>query len=154
MQISNADVISRSAGRSPEILGWLGVIPFAALTLLQVFGPAGLRPAAATALVDYGAIILSFMGGAQWGLAVGDAGDGDGRAKLRYGVSVVPALVGFASTFAPPAPALVVLAVGFAALLAYDLWTIRQHLAPAWYGALRTRLSAAVLACLSVAVLL
>jgi Protein of unknown function (DUF3429) len=151
VQMSSTESIERSPGRLPQILGWMGVIPFAGLALVQVLGPVGLRPTAMIALVGYGAIILSFMGGAQWGLSVGRAPVDNGR-DVRYAVSVVPALVGYAATFMPAKLALVMLIAGFAALLAYDLWTVRKHLAPAWYGTLRTHLSTAVIACLSIAV--
>lgn len=132
--------------RSASLLGWAGVLPFAGLSALAATGLQPPLPVApATALVGYGAIILSFMGGAQWGLAVRS------RAGLRgYAASVLPALLAWPCLALPPAPALAGLMAGFAGLLAYDLWTVRRGEAPAWYGRLRVRLTGAVLLLLAV----
>jgi hypothetical protein len=95
-------------------------------------------------LLTYGAVILSFMGGVQWGLAVASGGS-DLR---RYGISVVPALLAWLGLYLGALNGLLVVAAAFAALLAYDLWTVRRGEAPAWYGRLRVRLTVAVLAML------
>jgi hypothetical protein len=75
--------------RPALLLGWAGVIPFAAFafaTALELRLP-GLRPE--PILLAYAAAILSFMGGAQWGLAIGEAPVGG----QRLAVSVIPALL-------------------------------------------------------------
>lgn len=137
-------------------LGWAGVIPFAGLAALVLFDAApvaGLdRARALTALLAYGMIILSFMGGVQWGLEMA-RGSQHGRAAggLGYAASVVPALIAFAAFFASPAAALLILAVGFALLLAYDLRRIRDGIGPAWYARLRVQLSTAVVVSLAAA---
>lgn len=123
-------------------LGWAGVIPFAALAALVVGGGSSSLDAtsALRAIVSYGVIILSFMGGAQWGLETA-RGDGDGSGFLA---SVIPALIAFAVTFIDPAAALPILAAGFILLLMYDLRRVRAGIGPAWYGRLRLQLTAAV----------
>ncbi len=90
------------------------------------------------------------MGGAQWGLATSNGTSGGWRA---FGVSVVPALIGWPALFLPITWALATLSVTFASLLAYDLWTVRRREAPAWYGQLRLGLTAAVVLCLTLAIL-
>jgi hypothetical protein len=130
--------------RAALFLGWSGVIPFAGLTALLVSNPQG-TPWALPALVAYGAIILSFMGGVHWGIALNPATPADSVAKALT-LSVMPALAAFGATFLPAPLSLAVLAAGFAALLAYDLATVRRGAAPAWYAPLRIQLSAAVLA--------
>jgi len=128
-------------GGSDSLFGLSGAI---ALRLQTPYGSASLWLAA------YGAVILSFMGGAQWGLATGKVNSNPWRA---FGVSVIPALVAWPALFLPITWALATLSVTFAGLLAYDLWTVRQGQAPAWYGQLRLGLTAAVVLCLTFAIL-
>lgn len=130
-----------------RLLGWLGLLPFLALALGGFISlPAiGRDPLWRT----YAAIILSFMGGVQWGLAVGSSPGHPGAAQ-RYAVSVTPALVAWASLALPPAPSLSLLLLGFLALLAYDLWTVRSGAAPPWYARLRIQLTSVVSLCLAV----
>ena len=142
--------MSRNAiPRGPLLLGWAGVIPFALLALSTV-AEWKLPIAPAPALVGYGAAILSFMGGVQWGLTMSPRSD-RAQGSGAYAISVVPALIGWAGVLLPSRSGLVVLAAGFAALLAYDLWTVRAGTAPAWYGTLRLQLTTAVILLLLVA---
>jgi hypothetical protein len=131
--------------RPAFVLGWLGVIPFAAFALLAVTGGVG---SAMSALVLYGAIILSFMGGAQWGLSMVTGGSTMGT---RLAISVLPALAAFGLWFLPATGALLGLAAVFVALLLYDIATARAGAAPAWYPALRIQLTSAVVICLLLA---
>lgn len=132
--------------RSALSLGVAGVAPFVLFAAAERF-KLGPPPAAAIRyLVGYGAIILSFMGGAQWGLTTGGPND---RGFRGYGVSVLPALIGWACLFAPPRWALFGLAAAFGLLLAYDRWTVRGGMAPIWYGRLRLYLTLAVTTCLA-----
>ncbi|MFC0632917.1 DUF3429 domain-containing protein [Brevundimonas balnearis] len=138
---------STAIPRPALLLGWAGVIPFAAFALasaLEVRLP-GLRPE--PVLIAYAAAILSFMGGAQWGLASAEA-KVDGQ---RLAVSVIPALVAWAALLQPREVGLTLCLVAFLALLAYDLLTVRQGRSPGWYGALRLQLTGAVVGCLALA---
>ena len=147
MPLSSTSRIPRPA----FVLGWLGVLPFAALTLLAVTG-GGLPDAGAMSwLVQYGLIILSFMGGAQWGLAMRAANSDDGVEGWRLAISVFPALAAFSLSFLPAGAALLGLAGAFVALLGYDVSAARAGVAPAWYPALRLQLTAAVVVCLLIA---
>ncbi|WP_333587482.1 DUF3429 domain-containing protein [Phenylobacterium sp.] len=118
-------------------LGAAGLIPFVGLAAASHLAPEAWRSPALEALTFYGAIILSFMGGAQWGLAVA-AGE---RRLHPYGVSVLPALLAWALLAAPRGAGLLGLAAGLILLLVYDLSTVRGGEAPHWYGALRWRLT-------------
>ncbi len=124
-------------------LGWAGVVPFAvlaAVAVLQIDLP-GFE--ARALLVDYGAVILSFMGGVQWGLSM-TRSQSDGISGKGYAISVLPALLGVAAAQFAPVIALPVLVIGFCGLLAFDLWTVREGLAPIWYRSLRWQLTIAV----------
>jgi hypothetical protein len=135
-------------------LGWAGVLPFAALsalTFLDTSATTGIEQGdILQALIAYGMIILSFMGGVQWGLEM-TRGDGKGSDALGFAASVVPALVAFGTSFVNPLAALVILAVGFVLLLTYDLRRIRAGIGPGWYAGLRFQLSTAVVLCLGAA---
>ena len=131
--------------RPAFLLGWLGVIPFAAFALLAATGSVLPNGAAMNGLVLYGAIILSFMGGAQWGLSMVMGGS---TMRTRLAISVLPALAAFGLWFLPAPGALLGLAAVFVALLLYDIATARAGAAPAWYPALRIQLTSAVVICL------
>jgi hypothetical protein len=139
-----SDTVGRAAGPSgvpagPFWLGWAGVLPFAACAAAVIASvPLPIDPV--RALIGYGCVILSFMGGAQWGLATRDRGVTAGR----YAASVVPALAAWPALLLPPGIALALLIAGFTGLCAYDLWTVRNGEAPGWYGRLRVQLTGAV----------
>lgn len=126
-------------------LGWAGVLPFLGLAL-AAWWPRTQDPAS-EAFLAYGAIILSFLGGARWGRAMaGGAGTG------QFAASVIPSLWGWlAWLLLPPVPGICLLAGGFA-LVAW--WDGRRDAlaAPASFRRLRRGLSAAVLACHALAV--
>ena len=135
--------------RAALLLGWAGVIPFAVLSGAKALRvPLPLDPG--FALLAYAAIILSFMGGSQWGLTVSGPADG-AQSWRRFGASVLPALLAWAAVIAGGRVGFVVLAATFASLLGYDLWTVRTGTAPTWYGRLRVQLTAAVVPLLLVA---
>ncbi len=128
------------------LLGLSGLLPFVGLALLLSGAFSDLDrlrgllspDAAGNALLTYAAIILSFMGGAQWGLSMRAPSREANSAQLGYVVSVMPALLAwFAILLSPPAAAMLIMAAGFCALLAFDLTTVRNGIAPAWYPALR-----------------
>ncbi|OYW56384.1 MAG: hypothetical protein B7Y80_07035 [Hyphomicrobium sp. 32-62-53] len=133
-------------------LGWAGVIPFAALSVSTLTGGdawSGVdQSRVLQALVTYGMIILSFMGGVQWGLEMSRP---DGNGAAGFAASVVPALIAFAASFVSVFAALIILTAGFLILLAYDRARIRAGIGPIKYGALRVQLSTAVILCLGIA---
>jgi hypothetical protein len=137
--------------RPALFLGWAGVVPFALFAVGSVLGIKLWSWDPTMALRGYGTCILSFMGGAQWGVLLPREG---GHAPfLRYLLSVLPALLAFLCLLIPSTPGMIGLVVGFLALLAYDLSTVRQGLAPRWYASLRVQLTLAVVALLGITVL-
>lgn len=128
------------------ILGLAGLLPFVLGALASLDdGPLGrLAPAA---LLGYAAVILSFMGGVHWGLAM----TAEPPSWSRYGASVVPALLGWGALLLGGAASFLALAACFASLLAYDLGAVRAGEAPAWYPRLRWPLTLVVVLCLILA---
>ncbi|MEQ8230297.1 MAG: DUF3429 domain-containing protein, partial [Gammaproteobacteria bacterium] len=120
--------------------------------LAAALATGGLVPSAtaARALVAYGAVILSFLGGIQWGLAIaGGAVAGWGR----LGAAVVPALLAWPALLLPATAAYLLLACAFLAVLGADLLLHARGQAPAWYQRLRWPLTTVVTMCLLLAAL-
>lgn len=127
-----------AAPPSALALGAAGLVPFVGLAALVLAGRTELFGVATRpALLAYGAIIASFLGGIRWGLAAER-----GLGLRDYGLSVLPSLLAWAA-LALPAPwdlrgiGVVVLAWG---LVDQDL--PRRGVAPRWLGRLRLALSA------------
>jgi hypothetical protein len=130
------------------VLGWAGVIPFAAGAAVVALG---LQPAETWALVPllaYAAVILSFLGGVRWGLGLRLA-DRD-RLGVVLAWSVVPSLVAWVAVclYARPLLALGLLALAHAAQGWFDVRASAVDGAPAWYARLRIQLATTVTLCL------
>ena len=52
-----------------KLLGYAGVLPFAALGLAHFFAGGAVSAHALQGFLSYGAVILSFLGGIRWGVA-------------------------------------------------------------------------------------
>lgn len=128
------------------LLGLAGLFPFVVGALATLDGGALGRWAPA-ALLGYAAVILSFMGGVHWGLAM----TAERPSWLRYGASVVPALLGWLALLIGGRLAFLLLVVSFTSLLAYDLGAVRAGEAPGWYPKLRWPLTLVVVLCLLLA---
>lgn len=123
------------------LLGFAGLLPAAAAALALLFGPAQWHGLAATVCATYDAVILSFLGGAWWGIASGpDAAPGRGLAGV-LAVSVLPSLAGWAALLLDRGSGLVALGLLFLVVLPGDFWLERGGLAPAWWTRLRVPLS-------------
>lgn len=134
------------------VLGYLGLLPFIGGALSIWVLPLGWRSFVLSALLDYAAVILAFMGAIHWGLAM-RAEHSDPRAPLQLGLSVIPPLLGWLAIASgmPLLAALPVMLVSFIGLYLADLHAVRLGLAPQWYPALRMPLTAIVSLCLLVA---
>ncbi|MEO1020279.1 MAG: DUF3429 domain-containing protein [Pseudomonadota bacterium] len=123
-------------------LGMAGAMPFAFLAIL-VF----VAEFAALLLLYYASIIMAFMGGIHWGVAMGQ----NANTFSRFGISVVPAIVGTTTLIVGGYIGFLMLATAFCLLLAYDLFAVRQGNAPTWYPNLRIPLTLIVVVSLLLA---
>ena len=123
------------------IYGVLGLVPFLAPALLGLTIPAS-KPASGLVLAVYGGLILSFLGGARWGLAIRSPSPN----ALTVSIAMVPTLAALALLVAMPGhPGLRL--VGLAGALAVHwLWDWGSDGLPPWYPALRTILTAGAVA--------
>jgi len=139
----------RSIPIAAQWLGFLGLIPFGATVIAALVSSVPLHNMALQALQAYGAVILSFLGGIRWGLAI----VGSDHADLFFPlcISVLPPLLGWLALLISASAGLLLLAVGFSALLLADL---RLQMAPPWYGALRLPLSVGAISALLLGLLI
>lgn len=148
--ISDKPVGGEDGGIPPAalVLGWAGVIPFAAGSAVVAIG---LQPAETWAFVPllaYAAVILSFLGGVRWGLGLRLASQD--RLPIVLAWSVVPSLVAWVAVclYARPLLALALLILAHAAQGWFDVRTAAIDGAPRWYAKLRLHLATTVTLCL------
>ncbi len=131
------------------IYGLFGVVPFWSLAAVIVLAPNWSGVAAAVVSV-YAALILSFLGGARWGLAI-RAGAPD---PVVIGLAMTPTLAGLAViSLAHGNPRVQLLALAGALTLSWA-WDARGRDLPSWYGRLRSLLTAGAVAGLCVGALM
>lgn len=123
-----------------------GALPFLIATgLLYASDSAGIRVPAVTALVTYAAVILSFLGGIQWGLALRDDPATEIDRVKALGWSVVPSLAAWGVLWLPSSVSQVVGAL-FVLVCAWgsDVLFSRRGIVPRWFLVLRTTITALV----------
>ncbi len=126
-------------------LGYAGLVPFALLAALLWAVRADWQELAAAALVGYGAVIASFLGGVHWGIA-GQLPPGD--AKFHFVWGVVPSLLGWVAVALPATAGLLLAALSLIACYAVDRRSYPRVGWAAWLP-MRLQLTAvAVLSCL------
>ncbi len=138
---------SISPPRHIVLLGYGGLLPFIALALL-ILTVQDYRPFCAVALVNYGAVILSFVGALHWGFAMSVQ---DMSAELRRDRliwSVIPALIAWLSTLLPVPLGCLLLTVGFVVHFWQDRQLARVVSLHAWYLPMRLRLTTVASVCL------
>ncbi len=136
---------------APLLIGLAGLVPFWGLAL-ALFAPRLVpwgHAASAIALVIYAALIISFLGGIRWGLAV--AAPAQAEVRAHYAVAVAPSLAAWALLGLPEPWRLVALGMLALGLGPVDRGLVASGLAPAWFGRLRIILSCGAGAALLVA---
>lgn len=137
-------------------LGLAGAIPFILLTpAFSSLLPEVLSARPIEAQAAYGAVILSFLGGPHWGLAMvrthappHDKVFNINISTVRYIWSIVPSLLAWPALLLSDIPKMSLLIVSFSLVLGVDAWCSMQGLLPPWYLPLRVLLSLVVILCL------
>ena len=122
--------------RSVFVYGLLGLVPFLAPPLLTAAVPAHGGFLALVALA-YGALILSFLGGARWGLAVATPAPGFWTITL----SMLPTVAALALLLSPTLPRPLQLLVMAGMLTLQFVWDALSKGVPGWYPRLRAILT-------------
>ena len=138
----------------PTALGLGALLPFVLLALdILLNAEAPFHPATmARAMVAYGVLFLSFLGGVRWGMTMRVTMTNREVAVLAF--SLTPILVGWVALFLSAGPALGLLAVAYAGQGAWDVWTVEAGYGPAWYGRLRLQFTITVTVILTLALML
>jgi hypothetical protein len=136
------------------LLGVVGLIPFIACGIAAL----GVEEASAQkmlwALIAYGAVILSFLGGVHWGFALDPSGgEQSGRVqRWRLLFGVLPSLVGWVALLVPlalpPWVGLCILIAGFLGAALVESQAARRGLLQPSYMLLRWGLTGVVSAML------
>lgn len=126
-------------------LALAGLIPFLGCAAMVAAGGPN-ADAWLSALIAYGAVILSFLGGTRWEAAL-ESGTPEPTTLI---LSNIPALVAWAALLPLDWPVPIRLGLLSAGLALMWLWDRRRP--PAWYPALRTVATLGALASLGLAV--
>lgn len=129
-------------------LSLAGILPFIAPVFWFYFAgdDAALVERAHLYMVAYGAIILSFLGGIRWGVALVQ-----GHANHLI-LSVLPSLLAWACLLAPMAYQLPSLTLGFILQWIWDYKATKTDILPIWFGHLRSFISLCVVSLFGLAI--
>jgi len=131
-------------------LGYGGLIPFVCLTAATIFS-ARYSDASGHSLLIYAAVILSFVGAINWGVAMASSDLSEAQRNYLWIWSVAPALIAWLAHFFQPTVASGILIAGFIAQYVQDRRLARTTSLSVWYIPLRLRLTSVACACLAIA---
>ena len=132
-----------------RLIGYVGLVPFIGLGVMVLLGEGEFASRAALAMVTYGAVIFSFIGGLHWGLVLLHSQGSVGRLSI-IALGIGPSLLAWLAILVSLKLALVLLVMGFAALLGLDFAAHRSGRVPSWFLSTRIVLTCVVIACLLV----
>ncbi len=133
--------------RLPWGLGLAGLIPFLALAGASWLAPLAWQFIAIPAFLYYSAVILSFLGGVQWGVAMSLEPDDSDGFRARMALSMAPSLIAWPALLLHPVTGAWVLVAGFLLIRLQECGKASRELLPDWYQSLRTLLTVVVMAC-------
>jgi hypothetical protein len=133
--------------KSAWTLALSGFLPFGAIALWLIAGPEQGSSAqlAHRLLSGYAAVILSFLGGIRWGVALNR---NDETMARSLALSVLPSLAGFFCLLLPVPIIHAAFAVCFAAQGAWDNLAAHSGAMPLWFARIRVTLTILVTLCL------
>ena len=124
--------------RLPLFLALAGSLPFIVGAAILWFGPVAYAGSTVQAIITYAAVILSFLGGIQWGIGISVCESAPKSAQSLFLLSVVPSLLSWAMLFIDAAGAKLIVAVClFGFVWVIDALLLLQKLIPNWFFRLR-----------------
>ena len=137
------------------LLALAGAVPLALATVALLSGETRVRIPAIAALVTYCAVILSFLGGIEWGLALREGGVDERTRAAALFVSTAPSLAAWGVLWLPSATWQLAASLAlFVLVWLADLGMSRRGLIPSWFVDVRTAITALVAVILGVALFL
>lgn len=136
--------------RTARLLGYAGLAPFLLMSIwLAAIARDHLWHDGTILLLKvYAAIVLSFLGGVRWGLAMARRREPNGRDLF---IATAAPLAGWIGSATPAPYTFALLAAAFAAHGAWDTIAAHRGKAPDWYARQRTLLTLIVVATLVLA---
>ncbi|MBD3894835.1 DUF3429 domain-containing protein [Halomonas sp. ML-15] len=131
-------------GRLTTRLGGAGLLPFALALVIAWAAPPDWQAWAVGAFLFYSAVILSFLGGVQWGVAMSLDTPDDPAFASRMLRSMLPSLIAWPALLLPDLAATAVLMAGYLLIHAYECRPASRARLPDWYRALRRYLTLCV----------
>ena len=112
-----------------------GLLPFAglALALLYLGDEHGLFYSLFDVFKTWSAMVLSFLGGIRWGLAISK----HPAPAWDLAICVLPPAAGWLALFLPDSYTILVLLLAYCAMGAWDSFSINAGIAPQWFGKIR-----------------
>ena len=140
-------------------IAWLfsltGLVIFAGLTAVLFAGDSHVRVPAIAAMVTFAAVVISYLGGIEGGLALREEGVDSRTRAIALALSALPSLAGWGVLWLPsPQQQIGAVIAVFIVVWAADLYHARHGLIPSWFVDLRTAVTAIVCAILGVALYL
>jgi hypothetical protein len=130
--------------RNAWILALAGFLPFGAGALVLVLPESAMvrswQAWAFMAVPIYGAVILSFLGGIRWGIALVLPGH-EGWAPRQFVLSVLPSLWGWGAALMGQPVNFILLAIGFVLTGLWDRGLKQESAIPLWFVSLRMTLT-------------
>ena len=124
-----------------------GGIIFAAMTAVLISGESHVRIPAIGALVTFAAIIISYLGGIEGGLALHDQVGTEKTRAISLCLSTIPSLAAWGVLWLPSPQHQIGASIAlFMLVWGADLWLAHQGLIPSWFVDMRTAIT--VLVCL------
>ena len=134
------------------LVGYAGALPFVIAATTYWLSDQDVAIRIQTALVAYGAVVLSFLGGVRWGFEIFGTHPGAPRA-FTLTIATLPAIAACGALLIDAAvPQLAILAAAYLGLLLSDVRAARAAEAPAWYPGLRVPLTVTVEVALAAAI--
>jgi hypothetical protein len=129
-----------------------GALIFAGMTVVLLSGQSHVRIPAIAALVTFGAIILSHLGGIEGGLALREDVGTERTRAMSLCLSTIPSLAAWGVLWLPSPQQQIGASIAlFILVWGADLWLARQGLIPSWFVDMRTAITALVCVILGVA---
>ena len=133
--------------RLAYLLTLLGVTPFVVAAAVVASGPTEHQALVIQLVTTYAAVILSFLGGIQWGIGVSIADSAPRSAQTLFMLSIVPSMLAWALLFVAQPNARVLVAISlFGFVWVVDALLCLQKIIPAWFFRLRSIVTAIVIA--------
>lgn len=133
--------------RLPLGLGLAGLIPFVVGATAAYLAPMLWQALAVKAFVYYSAVLLSFLGGIHWGVAMSVDRYGDQDFNMRLAVATLPSLLAWPALLLDYNEAIVILMIGFWLIRLYERRQESDERLPGWYQELRSPLTMLVVIC-------